>query len=126
SGWVGTKLDDLRYGRPRTTHLSGAVGHEQGGGPTTEFVAMNMNRRVVILEFPGGDAKKVRTIEGPYLFGAGEHLTPVTLELRDINHDGLPDLLVGIKNEQLAYINQPDGFRLITAEEQKQVQNSSR
>src|SRR5688500_3271244 len=41
SGWAQTKIDDLRYGQPRTYKLSAMVGHESGSGLPTQFVAMN-------------------------------------------------------------------------------------
>ncbi|MBA3469837.1 MAG: hypothetical protein H0T53_09345 [Herpetosiphonaceae bacterium] len=125
NGWIGTKMDDLRYGRPRISHLAATVGHEGEQGLPSEFIALNLNRRVVVLEFPGGDATKVRTMVGPYLFGAGEDLTPITLDTLDVNQDSQPDLLVNIKNEQLVYINQPDGFRMITAAEQGSLTHST-
>jgi hypothetical protein len=125
NGWVGTKINDIRYGRPRVSHLRAAVGHEGEQGLPTEFVAINLNRRVVVLEFPGGDANAARTLVGPYLFGAGEDLTPITLDTLDVNADKQPDLLVTIKNEQLVYINQPDGFRMITAAEQGSLNHST-
>lgn len=121
NGWVGTKIDDLRYGRPRVSHLVARVGHGAAGLPS-EFIALNLNRRVVVLEFPGGDAEQVRTIVGPYLFGADEDLTPITLNIHDVNGDQAPDLLVNIKNEQLVYINDTQNFRMITAGEQQQLQ----
>src|SRR3954454_5377408 len=31
-GWGQTKVDDLRYGRPRTTKLSSFVNHNEGPG----------------------------------------------------------------------------------------------
>ena len=125
NGWVGTKINDIRYGRPRVSHLQAQVGHEGEQGLPTEFVAINLNRRVVVLEFPGGDASAARTLVGPYLFGAGEDLTPITLDTLDVNADKQPDLLVTIKNEQLVYINQPDGFRMITAAEQGSLNHST-
>jgi hypothetical protein len=120
-GWAQTRLDDWRYGRPRTYKLSALVGHENGNGLPTQFVAMNLNRRVVIFEFPGGEATEARTIVGPYLFGQGEDLTPVTLELQDLTGDQLPELLVNVKNEVLVYLNEPAGFRTMTAEEHQQL-----
>lgn len=125
NGWVGTKIDDIRYGRPRVSHLTATVGHEGEQRLPTQFMALNLNRRVVVLEFPGGDPTTVRTIVGPYLFGAGEDLTPITLNTLDVNADSLPDLLVNIKNEQLVYINQPNGFRMITAAEQGSLNAAS-
>lgn len=118
--WGQVKLDDMRYGRPRTMHLSGWVGHNEGAGHMTQFVAMNLNRRVVVFEIPGGDASQTRTLTGPYLFGANEDLTPVQLQLQYVNSDKDIDLVINVKDEQIIYINQPDGFRLINDEERTQ------
>ena len=121
--WGRIKLDDFRYGRPRTVQLSARVGHESASGLPSHFVAMNVERRVIILEMPGGDATQTRTIVGPYLFGAGEDLTPVLLRFADINDDQLPDMLVNVKQEEMVYINDlaSNTFRIITAEELAQL-----
>jgi hypothetical protein len=111
-------LDDVRYGRPRTTHVAGFVGHGEAAGQPTHLTAINLNRQIVIVELPGGDAAQVRTLAGPYLFGADEHLTPVTLTLRDLDGDGAPDLLLGIRREHVVYLNRDGAFRLPTPEEQ--------
>jgi len=121
TGRAGIWLDDLRYGRPRTMQLSTYVGHGEQPGQPTHFIAMNLNRRVVVWELPGGDATKTRTLQGPYLFGAAEHLTPILLRVEDINADERPDLVVGVKNEEIIYINSGDSFRLITDEERQQL-----
>jgi len=116
--WGQTRLDDLRYGRPRTTHLSGTVGHHDSHGTPTHFVALNLQRQIVVLELPGGQADQVRSFPGPYLFGAGEELTPVGLELRDMDRDTFPDLLINVRNETIIYLNKDGTFRLPTPEEQ--------
>jgi len=120
--WGQIKLDDLRYGRPRTTHLEGYVGHvgEVEGRPT-RFVGLNIDRQVVVLELPGGDSTQVRNLPGPYLFGADEDLTPVLLSLQDMDGDGLDDLIVDVRNEQIVYLNRDGGFRLPTSEEQSRL-----
>lgn len=122
--WGRTKLDDFRYGRPRTVQLTAHVGHEAVSGLPSHFVAMNLDRRVVILEMPGGDATQTRTIVGPYLFGAGEDLTPVVLRFADVNADLRPDMLVNVKQEEMVYINDEasNSFRIITADELAQLQ----
>jgi hypothetical protein len=120
--WGQVRLDDLRYGRPRTTHLEGYVGH--GGeveGRPTRFVGLNIDRQVVVLELPGGDTTQVRSLAGPYLFGADESLTPVLLSLRDMDGDGLQDLIVDVRNEQIVYLNRDGGFRLPTPDEQSRL-----
>ncbi|NJN68496.1 MAG: hypothetical protein HC884_18195 [Chloroflexaceae bacterium] len=116
--WGRITLDDLRYGRPRTMHLEGFVGHEAGSGTPTRFLAMNLSRQVVVLEVPGGDPASVRSFAGPYLFGAGEDLTPVVIALRDMDRDNFPDLLINVRNETIVYLNKEGTFRLPTPEEQ--------
>ncbi len=111
--WGQVKLDDLRYGRPRTMQLSGFVGHNDTNDVATQFIAMNLNRRVVVLEIPGSDVSKTRTLAGPYLFGANEDLTPVKLRLTYVNADRDLDLIVSAKNEEIIYINENSSFRLI-------------
>jgi|GEM_PF-506056 len=120
--WVQVKLDDLQYGRPRTVQMDAYVGHSEAEGVPSHFIAMNLNRRVTILELPGGDSTKATTIVGPYLFGHGEDLTPVQLNARDVNSDGSADLVVSVKNEQLIYLNDGSSFRLITPEERATLQ----
>lgn len=115
--WGQARLDDLNYGRPRTTKLAAAVGHGEANGALTQFVALNLNRQVTVIEFPGGDATKPRVIVGPYLFGRAEDLTVVKLRVDDVNGDDKKDLIVQVKDERLVYINDGAAFRPITAEE---------
>jgi hypothetical protein len=110
--------DDIRYGRPRTTHLSGFVGHGEERGVATHIMAVNLDRRVALIELPGSDPKVARVIEGPYLFGADQALTPIELQLRDVDSDGALDLLVTIQREQVLYLNKDGMFRLPTPAEQ--------
>ncbi len=118
-GWAQVRIDDLRYGRPRTSHVAGYVGHPaEAPGRPTRLVGMNIDRQVVVLELPGGDATQVRSLPGPYLFGAREDLTPVVLSLRDMDGDGRDDLIIDVRNEQVVYLNRDQGFRLPTPDEQ--------
>lgn len=111
--WGRVKIDDVRYGRPRTMHLAGIVGHDDASGSPTQFVAMNLNRRVVVFEIPGGDVSKTRTLTGPYLFGANEDLTPVRMRFGLVNDDPGTDLIVSVKDEEIIYINENGSYRLI-------------
>ncbi|MCU0492709.1 MAG: hypothetical protein MUD01_14045 [Chloroflexaceae bacterium] len=119
--WVQVVRDDMMYGRPRTFQLSAHVGHGEENGAQTQFIAMNLDRQVVIVEIPGGDPAKTRTYTGPYLVGAGEDLTPVTMRLSDLNGDKLLDLIVNVKSEEMVYVNRDGGFALMTPEERKQL-----
>lgn len=126
-GWGQTKIDDIRYGRPRMSQLSVYVGHNEGPaglhGTPTQLIGMNLNRQIVVLEIPGGDVSKTRTLTGPYLFGANENLTPVRLRLDFVNADQQPDLIVSVKNEEIIYINENDAFRLINENERAEYES---
>lgn len=119
--WGQVTWDDLRYGRPRAMHITGFVGHDDTNGVPTHFIAMNLNRQVIVLEIPGGDASKTRSYPGPYLFGDNEELTPVQISLSDMDHDGLPDLLINVSNEQVIYLNKDGSFRLPEPGEQARI-----
>jgi hypothetical protein len=119
-GWGRERIDDIRYGTPRTFHADAVVGHDDGATPS-HFIAMNMNRQVVIIQIPGGDTAKTRVISGPYLFGAGEDKTPVLLQFEDMNGDGTKDMIVNIKNEAIIFANRGGAFQPITAEERTQL-----
>ena len=119
-------IDDFRYGRPRTTQLEAFVGHNEAHGQPTHLIAMNLNRQAVIIELPGGDPGKARTISGPYLFGANEDLTPLTLSLSDLDGDSNVDLLLDVRNEQVVYLNKDGIFRLPTATEQAALAQGKR
>lgn len=125
-GQLGVFADDLRYGRPRIDKLEAYVQHGETPGRPTYLMAMNLNRQVTVVEIPGGDAAKTRSFAGPYLFGANEDLTPVTLSLHDMDGDGTPDLLVDVRREQIVYLNRDGTFRLPTAAEQARLQTGTR
>ncbi|HNP70032.1 MAG TPA: hypothetical protein PLO33_01030 [Kouleothrix sp.] len=114
-------IDDVRYGRPRTVQLDAFVGHDEASGQPTHLIAVNLNRQAMIIELPGGNPANARTISGPYLFGADEDLTPLALELRDMDNDGNVDLLLDVRNEQVVYLNKDGVFRLPTAAEQARL-----
>jgi hypothetical protein len=122
--WGRSRLDDFRYGATRTFQADEVVGHDDGVGTPTHFIALNLNRQVLIIEIPGGDASKTRTLTGPYLFGAGEDKTPVLLRFDDWNRDGSKDLVVNVKNEEIVYLNKDGQFQPITAEERVKLTRS--
>lgn len=109
--WWQLHQDDATYGRPRTYQVDAIVGHQDGVGHPSHFIFMNLNGRIVIVEFPGGDATHALVYTGPTLFGAGGDLIPVTGEFRDVNGDGRPDMLVHIQDQTLVFINDGSKFR---------------
>ena len=98
------------------------VGHNNDSpAQPTNFIGLNLHRQVTVFEIPGGDTSKASVINGPYLFGEGEDLTPVHLDTVDVNGDGKLDLMVSVKDEQLVFINDNGSFRAMTAEEKTQL-----
>ncbi|MBX5456036.1 MAG: VCBS repeat-containing protein [Thermogemmatispora sp.] len=111
TGWWQTTLDDWRYGRPRTFQIDAVVGHNDSPANPSHFIALNLNRHVEIIEFPGGDATKARIYVGPVLVGPGQDLAPVTLSFQDVNGDGKPDMVVTIEGSHFFFINEDGSFR---------------
>ncbi len=108
--WGSTQLDDWHYGRPRTFQMDARVGHDDAVTPS-HFIALNLNRHVIIIEFPGGDPTRAKDYLGPTLFGDGQDLTPVTLSFKDVNGDGKLDMLVHIQDQTFVFLNDGTQFR---------------
>lgn len=120
--WWNTTMDDIHYGRPRTFQLDAVVGHNDSAQNPSHFIAINLNGRIEIIEFPGGDGSKARIYLGPQLFGTGEDLVPVTLSFADVNGDHLPDMVIHFQTTRIVYINDKGGFRPLRPDEQPGVQ----
>lgn len=119
--WGKRTLDDLRFGFPRRTHLSAVVGHGDSLAVPTHLIALNLDRQIVILEIPGGDTSQIRTLPGPYLFGADGQYEVPRLQVQDIDGDDLGDLLVTIRGEVVVYRNVGTAFQLLTLEERERL-----
>ncbi len=109
--WWRVYQDDLHYGRPRTFQFDAVVGHGDSSSNPTHFILINLNRHVEIFELPGGDGAHARVYMGPTLFGDGQDLTPIIGEVRDVNGDGKPDLIIHIQDQTIVYINDGSAFR---------------
>jgi hypothetical protein len=120
--WWNTTWDDLHYGRPRTFQVDAFVGHNQTVGSPSHFIAINLNGRIEIIEFPGGDGSKARIYLGPQLYGAGDDLIPVTLSFADVNGDHLADMIIHFQSSRIVFINYQEGFRPLRPEERLPVQ----
>ncbi len=108
--WQVTK-DDWRYGRPRTFQTDFVVGHNDSAANPSHFIALNLNRRIEIIEFPGGDPTKAKIFLGPTLIGDGQDLAAVTLTFKDVNGDGKPDMVVNVEDSHFVFINDNGTFR---------------
>lgn len=121
-GWWNTTWDDLHYGRPRTFQTDAFVGHNESAGTASHFMAINLNGRIEIIEFPGGDGSKARIYLGPQLYGTGDNLIPVTLSFADVNGDHLPDMIIRFQSSRIVFINDQGGFRPLRPEERLPVE----
>ena len=101
--WWHIHQDDSTYGRPRTFQVDAVVGHNDSPQHPSHFIAVNLNRRVLVIEFPGGDVSKTIIYTGPTLLGDGQDLTPVTLTFQDRNGDGRVDMVIHILDQTFVY-----------------------
>lgn len=115
--WGKRKLDDLRYGRPRTVMLAEPLGLEADGGLPSAVIATNLDGQIALILLPAGDRAKAVSLPGPYLFGADGGDEVPQLSLDDLNGDGRPDLLLTVRGEQVVYLHRDDTFSLLTPAE---------
>jgi hypothetical protein len=122
ASWWNTTWDDIHYGRPRTFQTDVVVGHNDSASNPSHFIALNLNGRIEVIEFPGGDASKARIYIGPQLYGSGQELIPVTLTFVDVNGNHRPDMVIRFQDTRIVYINDQGGFRPATSNEIQAVQ----
>ena len=108
--WWQIKLEDWHYGQPRTFQIDAVVGHNDSPGHPSHFIAINLNGRVIITEYPGGDASKAIMYDGPYIVG-DDGLTPITLSFKDVDGDGKIDMVVHDDDKLFYYLNENGKFR---------------
>jgi hypothetical protein len=123
--WGQRRVDDLRYGFPRTVQIEGVVSPSDTPQTPTHVIALNLRGQVSVLVLPGSDASKLQTLAGPYIVGSdGAYAVPQP-SLKDVNDDGRADLLVNIRGETVVYVHENGTFRLMTPEERAALGASS-
>lgn len=118
-GWValsalGTWWTDWRnysdYGYPRTWQTNAVVGHGDSSAHPSHFVFMNMNGRVLVVEFPGGNPAKAIDYVGVTLVGTNPSYTPVTGRFYDANGDGKIDMEIDYGGGSQVWLNNGSKF----------------
>jgi len=122
ANWWNTTWDDLHYGRPRTFQTDAIVGQNDSAANPSHFIALNLNGRIEVIDFPGGDASKARIYIGPQLYGNGQQLIPVTLSFVDVKGNHHPDMIIHFQDTTIVYINDQGGFRPANASEIQAVE----
>jgi len=108
--WWGTYQDDLHYGRPRTSQCDATVGHNDAQTPS-HFIALNLHRHIEVIEFPGGDASYAKVYIVPSMLQEGNDLAVVTLDFKDLTHNGKLDMIISVGNDKFVFINANGQFR---------------
>lgn len=116
--WWQVHQADATYGRPRTYQTNAVVGHQDSASNPSHFIFMNLNRHIIVIEFPGGNSANSLTYTGPTIFGDGGDLVPVTGTFKDVNGDGRPDMLIAIQGQTLVSLNTGAKFQPLQAGEQ--------
>jgi hypothetical protein len=119
--WSRHRIDDVRYGMPRRVHLAGQALPADTPAAPTHVITLNLNGQISILVLPNGDAGRAQALAGPYLVGADNRYVVPRPALADLTGDGRADLLVTVRGETLVYVQEGEGFRLLTPEEREAV-----
>jgi len=126
--WTGGRglYNDWAYGATtRTSHLEAVVGDHDSVTSPTHFVAMNLHGTIDVIEFPGGDVTHAKVFPGPRLLWSNADKAVVTLEVKDVNNDKKPDIIVHVQgdtdllfrqtNANFVLLNNGSGFSPMTA-----------
>ena len=122
ASWWKVHQDDMQYGRPRTFQFDAVVGHNDSPANPTHFILINLNRHILIIELPGGDATHAHVYLGPQLYSPNSELVPVTLQFVDVNGDHKPDMLITFQGTHAVFINDGQQFRPVLPDERSQVE----
>lgn len=94
--WVGDKIGDLQYGRPRTFQTEAVVGHNNDSDfAKSHFIALNLNGQIEIIELPAGDGSKAVSYVGPNIVNSN---IPIRVKFVDVNDDQKPDMVIEIED----------------------------
>ncbi|QBD78115.1 hypothetical protein EPA93_19785 [Ktedonosporobacter rubrisoli] len=108
--WQSAQIN-AQYGYPRLSRCFAVVGHHDSDGHPSFFEALNLNGQVIVIELPGGDATHALTYLGPQLIGTEQDHTPVSLQFRDVNGDGKPDMVIVANGQLFPFVNDNGRFR---------------
>jgi hypothetical protein len=91
---VATLSNQWTYGYPRTYQTDKDAGH----GGMSHFIVVNVQGHIHILEIitDAQGVSKSKIYGGPVLSGPGADFLPATITFDDVNHDGLPEMILTI------------------------------
>jgi len=109
--WWQTKMDDLKYGYPRTFQIDQNVGHY---GYVSHFVALNLNGKIEVIETEPAnpDQQKSTHMYIAANLAVDQNLVPVTLKFEDLTGSGKLDMLVYVGSSlQVPFYNNGTSFQ---------------
>lgn len=107
-------LDDWTYGNPRVQRTTAVVGHHDSAEHPSLFFAINDDGHAQVVECPAGDCRHAQAYVPDLLLTQDMSSTPVTIEFKDVNGDGKPDLLIHVGGQTCLWINDQGAFRPAT------------
>ncbi len=102
SVWTGGRsvYNDLAYGATTpTSQMDAVVGYQDSSSSPTHFMAMNLHGTIDIIVFPGGDVTHAKVYPGPHLLWSNANKAVVTMEVKDVNGDQKPDIVIHVQGD---------------------------
>lgn len=114
--WGMNEYNNIVYGMPRTYQIDAVVGHGDSAAHPSHFMAINLNHQAIVIEFPAGNPQNAKSYIVPYyILGSNSADVPVTVSFKDVNSDGMPDMIVHIhlqsQDQTFVFINTGKQFR---------------
>jgi hypothetical protein len=111
--WWQHVQDDWTYGMPRTYQTDAVVGHNHDSrAHPSHFLALNLRGQVEVFELPAGDPTKVRVFFGPTISGNGADQVVVIISFADLDHDGIPEMILHYGDSEEVLYNKGGTFQL--------------
>lgn len=104
--FVQSLMTDWQYGNPRTFQCDADVRH----GGMSHFIVENLNGHIVVIEVLTDHLDRTKIYDGPVLLGKGATTNVAIIRFADLNHDGLPDMLLTVDNALYVYLNDGNVF----------------
>lgn len=119
--WSRNEINAIQYGYPRTFQIDVVVGQGDSVQHPSHFIAINLHGRVTIIDFPAGDPSRAWKMVSSSIPGPDADLAVVILRFIDVNHNGMPDMIVEGGGIQSILINDGKTFRPPTSAEETQL-----
>ena len=101
------KLNDFKYGNPRTATYDVNVSHGTLQQPLSHFIALNMQGQAQVIECPAENCEHAIIYTAQNLYDSG---IPVTLEFKDLANNGKLDLVIIMEGKADVIMNNGKQF----------------